>query len=272
MRQHTDALKAETEAQAGLNPLVNDYGFALAKAQASQDLLIAAQEAGLTVTPTLKATIDELAGAYATASVESDRLAEQQDRIREAAEEWNSTARDVTSGFVSDLRSGTSAAEALANALNKVVDKLIDVGLNSIFSSGGAGGIGGFLGGIFGFAKGGVAAHGRPQPLKTFARGGVSRTAAIFGEAGPEAAVPLPDGRSIPVKLMEPSIPRRSARSQDVVTITLKDDSGRMADIADQRIETASGTIVRVAVSESNRQVMPTVARHQQQKAGGSWR
>ena len=29
--------------------------------------------------------------------------------------------------------------------------------------------------------------------------GGVSNIPAIFGEAGPEAAVPLPDGRSIPV-------------------------------------------------------------------------
>lgn len=33
-----------------------------------------------------------------------------------------------------------------------------------------------------------------------YARGGISNVPAIFGEAGPEAAVPLPDGRSIPVK------------------------------------------------------------------------
>ncbi|POZ49906.1 tape measure protein [Methylovulum psychrotolerans] len=39
------------------------------------------------------------------------------------------------------------------------------------------------------------------DPLKKYAMGGVSHTAAIFGEAGPEAAVPLPDGRSIPVTL-----------------------------------------------------------------------
>lgn len=35
--------------------------------------------------------------------------------------------------------------------------------------------------------------------LKTFALGGIATTASIFGEAGPEAAVPLPDGRTIPV-------------------------------------------------------------------------
>lgn len=34
-----------------------------------------------------------------------------------------------------------------------------------------------------------------------FARGGISDRPAIFGEAGPEAAVPLPDGRRIPVDL-----------------------------------------------------------------------
>jgi len=51
------------------------------------------------------------------------------------------------------------------------------------------------------FADGGVAANGRRVNLPRFAGGGVSNTAAIFGEAGPEAAVPLPDGRSIPVTM-----------------------------------------------------------------------
>jgi hypothetical protein len=34
-----------------------------------------------------------------------------------------------------------------------------------------------------------------------FAKGGIANTPSIFGEAGAEAAVPLPDGRSIPVTL-----------------------------------------------------------------------
>jgi len=44
-----------------------------------------------------------------------------------------------------------------------------------------------------------------PQGIITtyayYANGGIANTASIFGEAGPEAAVPLPDGRSIPVTL-----------------------------------------------------------------------
>jgi hypothetical protein len=37
--------------------------------------------------------------------------------------------------------------------------------------------------------------------LTGFSKGGVSNRPAIFGEKGPEAAVPLPDGRTIPVTL-----------------------------------------------------------------------
>jgi hypothetical protein len=40
-----------------------------------------------------------------------------------------------------------------------------------------------------------------PGAVPTFARGGVTNRPSIFGEAGPEAAVPLPDGRTIPVSL-----------------------------------------------------------------------
>jgi len=43
--------------------------------------------------------------------------------------------------------------------------------------------------------------------LPKFARGGVTDRPSIFGEAGPEAAVPLPDGRRIPVDLGGASAP-----------------------------------------------------------------
>ena len=44
-------------------------------------------------------------------------------------------------------------------------------------------------------------------PYKRFATGGIATEASIFGEDGPEAAVPLPDGRSIPVDLRWNNIP-----------------------------------------------------------------
>ena len=52
------------------------------------------------------------------------------------------------------------------------------------------------------FANGGVMAN-NVIPLRRYAEGGIARSPqmAIYGERGPEAFVPLPDGRTIPVKI-----------------------------------------------------------------------
>lgn len=133
----TEALKAETAAQATLNPLVKDYGFAVEKARASQELLTAAKEAGLEITPALTAQIEQLATAYATASADAEKLAEDQDKVREMAEEFSDFSKDLFGGFIQDIRNGVSATEALQNALSKVADKLLEIALNAIFDGGG---------------------------------------------------------------------------------------------------------------------------------------
>lgn len=153
--RRTAALLSETAAQATVNPLIDDYGFAVEKARAAQDLLTAAQEAGLAITPDLRAKIDALASGYATASVESEKLAERQDLVRQRAEEMSDLGRDVFGGFISDIREGKSATEALAGALDKVASKLIDIGLDSLFGGGSSGSAFGAIGKLLGFAAGG---------------------------------------------------------------------------------------------------------------------
>lgn len=145
----TAALIAETEAQRGLNPLIEDYGYAAEKARTEQELLNAAKKAGITVTPELRAQIAQLADQYAVATVEAAKLAEQQDKTREAAEKWMGVGRDVTKGLIDDLVSGTSAAESFANAISKIGDALVDDVLSSIFKINNAGS-GGFLSSLFG--------------------------------------------------------------------------------------------------------------------------
>ncbi|MDH6229607.1 hypothetical protein M2281_000179 [Mesorhizobium soli] len=255
IKERTAALQAETAAQAQLNPLVDDYDYAITKARATQELLNAAQKAGIAITPELRAQIEQLAEGYAQATVAANQLSESQDKARQAAEDMRSLGKDVFSGFIRDMKAGKSGAEALASALSKIGDKLLEIAANALFDGGGSlfGGMFGSIGKLFGFAHGGVAAHGQPQPMKTFAKGGVASSASIFGEAGPEAAVPLPDGRRIPVDLRTPN--QRAGGSSDMVHIKLQDDSGRMADIADQQIRTASGTIVRVSVEQSTKAV-----------------
>jgi len=142
IKERTNSLTAMTAAQAGINPLVEDFGFAIEQAKAKQDLINAAQKAGITITPELEAKIDGLATGYANASAAAEKLAVEQDKIKQKAEEWNAATRDVTQGFVKDLMSGKSAAEALANALQKVIDKLLDSAFDSLFSTAGGGGSG----------------------------------------------------------------------------------------------------------------------------------
>ncbi|WLR94247.1 tape measure protein [Shinella zoogloeoides] len=151
IRERTAALNAETAAQAGINPLIDDYGFAIEKARAKQELLTAAQNAGKEVTPELAKEIETLAGAYATATVASEQLAEKQDEIRERADEALATAKDVVSGMVDGFMEGEKAADIFANSLKKIGRALVDDVLSNVFKIQKAGSGGGLFGGGGGF-------------------------------------------------------------------------------------------------------------------------
>jgi tape measure domain-containing protein len=157
----TAATMAETEAQKVLNPTIEDYGYAVSKARAEHELLNAAQEAGRKITPELRKEIDALAEGYASGEANASRLNATQDELRRSAEEWASTAKDATKGFIDDLRSGKSAAEALGNVLEQIADRLLDAALDGLFDVGGGQGGGVFgtiisgLGSLFGYAGGG---------------------------------------------------------------------------------------------------------------------
>jgi tape measure domain-containing protein len=195
IKQRTLALQAETDAQTGLNPLMNDYGYAVEFARGKQDLLNAAQEAGKKVTPELAAQIDGLAAGYANAVVASEKLAESQDRIREKAEEMQDFQKDVTRGIVDGFVQGKKAADVFADALSKIGDKLLDMAFDDLFNPKSQGGLGfdlfGAIGGLF-RAKGGPVKKGQPY---------------IVGEKRPELFVPDQSGKIIPKLPSAPSMP-----------------------------------------------------------------
>jgi hypothetical protein len=193
IRERTAALVTETEIQASLNPLINDYDYALTKARATQELLNAAKKAGVAITPELRGQIEQLAESYAQATVAAAQMAESQDAARKAAEDMRSLGKDVLGGFISDLRAGKSGAEALASAIDKIASKLIDMALNNVFenafSGGGFGGGGrGLLGGILipgilhkggvagqdGYGHGRAVSHSMFTGAKRYHRGGIA--------------------------------------------------------------------------------------------------
>lgn len=111
----------------------------------------ALRQAGSAATAEQRAEIAELIAAIYEENSALDQTAAEMDEVR-------SIGKDAMSGFISDLRQGKSATEALEGALNKVLDKVIEIALNSAFDGIGKSGGGGFLSflpKLFGFKDGG---------------------------------------------------------------------------------------------------------------------
>ncbi|MBY3070743.1 tape measure protein [Rhizobium laguerreae] len=178
LQSRTQAVQSATAAQAALNPLIDDYGAALATAQAKQQLMNAAQQQNKTVTPEMAAQIDAAAQAYGRATAAAEQLQEQQDNVRRSAEEALGTARDVTKGLISDLASGKSGAEALSNALAKIGDAILNNLLDKVFdlknftgTGSAGGGLFGAIGSLLGFSGGGWTGSGGKYEPKGIVHG-----------------------------------------------------------------------------------------------------
>lgn len=248
MRRRTEALRVATEAQAQINPLIEDYGFAAERASAALALLQAAQDSGLPVakeitdvTQLLSGQFDELspkareqaeamlalANAQATAAAESERLRDKQGEVKSAFDDFKNTSKSVISGFITDMRNGVSATEALGNALSKIGDKLIDIGLDAILGGGKGGG--GFLSSLFGlfFADGGLV--GRDGAVRRFASGGMVR-----GPGGPRSD-------SVPAMLSNGEFVVNAAATQKALPLLEAINSGAVSRMARGGLVAARG-------------------------------
>ena len=208
------ATQAETAALAGINPLIDDYGFAVSQATTAQDLLTAAQQTGLAAGKELTDVQQLLSGDFedlspkareqaaamlalatelADASTASNRLKSSQDEIRRGWEDFKSLSKDTTKSFISDLVQGKSAADALANALANIGAKFADLAFDREFDAIFGGGPSVGRGGLFGGAiipgilhSGGIAGrdgygHGRTVSPSVFANAPRYHSGAIAG-------------------------------------------------------------------------------------------
>lgn len=142
-----------------------------------------------------KPFVPVIAGAGQAKAAVTDLMAgleDAQPKVKTFAQTIGETMANAFSGFADAVLSGVGPLEAMGDLLGNIGKQL----LNSAISN--------FFGNLFGGGFGGGASLGTNRSLlgmPLFADGGVTNGPAIFGEAGPEAAVPLPDGRSIPVTL-----------------------------------------------------------------------
>lgn len=240
IRQTLEAIRQETAAIEVERGLIGASNAERERERMIRETLLSLQRQGVEITDALRAAVQAEADArygqvvaYDAAAEAADRLRSAQEDLAEAQRQADMAMQDAMKGFISDMIRGKKFTEALTDAVGRLGDRLLNIGLDMLFSGfgggGGRGGILGLLGGLFGFAQGGIAQNGKP---KTFAHGGVSKSAAIFGETGrAEAAVPLPDGRRIPVEIRQPTLPQprrqeRPAAQTLAITVNVEGANG----------------------------------------------
>ncbi|GBD48541.1 hypothetical protein [Methylopila sp. Yamaguchi] len=165
----TDAEKESERQAAAVKRVTEALGLEadqLGKTAQQQALLQALQQAGVSLNSAegqaIQTKVQQLY-ALKTAQEKVEQSAEAEKRARETLADMGANA---TTGIISDLRNGVSAAEAFSNALGRIADQLIEMALKQIFQNAfaaptggaaGGGGVGflGFLGTVLGFADGG---------------------------------------------------------------------------------------------------------------------
>ena len=208
---------------------------AISELKSLQQLATARQESGLQLS-----ALARQARELAEAAPGNEKLADALRKIEEAARQAADGASlltlrvkelsDPEAGFAKGLRSVAEEAEqvgkqmesATTRAFNGMTDALVNFVMtgkldfrtlaNSIISDliriqiqrAITLPLANAMAGFFGFARGGVMTSAGPTALRSYASGGIANSPqlALFGEGSrPEAYVPLPDGRSIPVTI-----------------------------------------------------------------------
>lgn len=103
------------------------------------------------------------------------------------------------------IKGTESVSDAFSSMVDSILEDLIRMQVKQNITGPLSESLNGIIGSIFQptLSSGAMelASGGSLFNMPMFSRGGIADRPSIFGEAGPEAAVPLPDGRSIPVTL-----------------------------------------------------------------------
>ncbi len=143
-------------------------------------------------------------------------LVEAKDKSKEAADGLENAAKDLGLTFSSAFEDAITGGKQLSEVLKALEQDIVRIitrrlvteplsdWITAQIKGFDFGSIFGDIKGIFGFADGGIMTSAGPLPLHAYASGGIASRPqlALFGEGSrPEAFVPLPDGRNIPVKM-----------------------------------------------------------------------
>lgn len=129
------------------------------------------------------------------------------DKLERQAETFKQLDDVIEKGIRGQIKSWRDLGQVAVEALQNIIVEQIRAQATANGSGSIAGSLIKGLGGFFGFGGGGGNLKAVSNPniagtsylLPKFAKGGITSGPSLAGEAGPEAVVPLPNGRSIPV-------------------------------------------------------------------------
>ena len=199
---------AAKQYQTGLKELTQQQADAMTALRRESGTLTQDQERQLTINEKLAQIQREMPELYAAQRDEIVSLVEASAGLTEAQERNKTIVTGIAESIGSAVKSsldlvidGTknwadSLREIASNLLRSIADQLLQIlVITPIVKA---------VTGAFGFASGGIMTGDGPMPLKKYANGGIANSPqlAMFGEGSmPEAYVPLPDGRRIPVAM-----------------------------------------------------------------------
>ncbi|MFH1806825.1 MAG: hypothetical protein ABID63_18245 [Pseudomonadota bacterium] len=229
-----ESIKAEDAARASIgnqiadlrleNQLLQVQGIEREKLRAILEAEAVARKGGIPLRDTERAQIEDLITA-------NEKLKKAEEAAAEAARDARQFARDfgnvIASSFEDAVISGGKLSDVLKSLEQDIARIILRMAVtkpleNAIGSAFGSFDFGSMFGSLFSsaptsgpgisypagstFAKGGIMTGAGPMdlPMRAYASGGIANSPqlAMFGEGSmPEAYVPLPDGRSIPVTM-----------------------------------------------------------------------
>lgn len=159
-------------------------------------------------------------------------------------------AEDAVIEFV---KSGGRSLKSLGDLFNSIMDDILRMTVRKsitepLFNSLQSGGFSSFITGLLPFEQGGIMTSAGALPLHRYANGGIANSPqiAMFGEGRkPEAYVPLPDGRTIPVTMS----------GSGTVNVTINNNTSAKATVQ-QKSNASGGRDLIVQLDEMNAQLL----------------
>lgn len=153
IQEQIAALEAEAAARAQATGSTDAQERAVERARIAYELLHAAQEAGMSITPQLVADANTLASQYLEAEHAVKQLAQAQAEAAQRQGEFKDAGREAFTGLL-------TGAQSFSEALSNLSARLAQMAANRLFDAlwGGltSGGSGGFIGKLLGLKDGGI--------------------------------------------------------------------------------------------------------------------